>query len=599
MLIASTEARFFRNPLTSFKTANNLKAGKHHSPILFHTVLDIPANVFLDSDSDWHPCSATTAIPPDFVGRNERKCTESVAAGFDVKYIDCTGNNGEEDQANCGSDNDGRAIVSSSHGLYCDDAIHGKRRCQIFSTFAAEEYNHMRVEINIPTEYQEGDCDTNSGYRWDTSGPGICIHTISEEAYLCKEGQIPSKTGSCDNAQPGGYAPLGARVATACAQGKYSDVEKASSDEVCKDCPLGRYGHDSALAAEDQCTTCPEYTYGDAAGANSVDDCKKCPNGAWSEEGSTSFTACQNTDGAIYGNVYQDTINSNKKFTCAETPAGGGEQISFALVNDGKYDCNDGDDDESAGGGGSGVTFSCDNGNTISFALVNDGDDNCADGSDEIPIECGIVCGDVNGFVAGDEDGIDADCDDTTKAEIGNNVYLYTAECEQAWKVRIDNDKDGWFDQDEIGCGTDPDEASSVPVDADGDGVCDKLDAFPGDPADTVDTDKDGFGDNAEIGCASDPNDAESAPNDLDGDGICDDLDDDTDGDGYSDADESRCGTDPNDAESAPGASCVQIAAQENTVGTGDPCTMSPNNCATGTCQCEDSSTVCLTPKCV
>ena len=45
--------------------------------------------------------------------------------------------------------------------------------------------------------------------------------------------------------------------------------------------------------------------------------------------------------------------------------------------------------------------------------------------------------------------------------------------------------------------------------------------------------------------CNTDPNHFEDRPLDTDGDGICDYLDADTDGDGETDEREQRCGSDP------------------------------------------------------
>ena len=66
------------------------------------------------------------------------------------------------------------------------------------------------------------------------------------------------------------------------------------------------------------------------------------------------------------------------------------------------------------------------------------------------------------------------------------------------------------------------------------------------------DSDLDGWKDDIETICNTDPNHFEDRPLDTDGDGICDYLDADTDGDGETDEREQRCGSDPLDAESLP-----------------------------------------------
>ena len=66
------------------------------------------------------------------------------------------------------------------------------------------------------------------------------------------------------------------------------------------------------------------------------------------------------------------------------------------------------------------------------------------------------------------------------------------------------------------------------------------------------DRDLDGWKDEIEAICNTDPVLFESRPSDIDGDGICDFLDSDTDGDGETDEREERCGSDPTDPNSLP-----------------------------------------------
>ena len=140
----------------------------------------------------------------------------------------------------------------------------------------------------------------------------------------------------------------------------------------------------------------------------------------------------------------------------------------------------------------------------------------------------------------------------------------------------LDADGDGWYDDMEVTCGSDPYNATSVPDDVDADGICDDLDLdsdgdgvldlddlFPLDPNECCDSDGDGTGDLAdldddndgwndimntnvtlgpigqmgdnELDCFTDPNDASSVPTDYDNDSICDLVDLDDDNDGYDD----------------------------------------------------------------
>ena len=125
----------------------------------------------------------------------------------------------------------------------------------------------------------------------------------------------------------------------------------------------------------------------------------------------------------------------------------------------------------------------------------------------------------------------------------------------------MDSDGDGWYDDLETQCGSNPEDATDYPGDVDADGICDALDsdtdgdgvidsddAFPEDPNESEDSDGDGTGNNVdndndndmwnntdELDCLTDPLDSTSFPVDYDGDWICDLLDMDDDNDGYSD----------------------------------------------------------------
>lgn len=121
-----------------------------------------------------------------------------------------------------------------------------------------------------------------------------------------------------------------------------------------------------------------------------------------------------------------------------------------------------------------------------------------------------------------------------------------------------DDDNDGQRDVDEVQCGSNPFDATSMSPDFDTDGLLDCIDpdddndgcldyadAFPYNAAECVDTDGDGTGNNAdtdddndgwsdvvELTCGTNPLMVVSQPSDLDQDGIADCEDSDIDGDG-------------------------------------------------------------------
>ena len=146
-------------------------------------------------------------------------------------------------------------------------------------------------------------------------------------------------------------------------------------------------------------------------------------------------------------------------------------------------------------------------------------------------------------------------------------VYVTSGEgdYDMAWWIfDLDSDGDGHWDMNETDCGSDPDDNNSIPLDTDGDGLCDPLDmdddgdniddandTFPLDASEWEDTDNDNIGNNAdtdddgdgftdseEIVCGSDPLLGNSIPADFDADLTCDSIDDDDDNDGYLDSED-------------------------------------------------------------
>lgn len=119
--------------------------------------------------------------------------------------------------------------------------------------------------------------------------------------------------------------------------------------------------------------------------------------------------------------------------------------------------------------------------------------------------------------------------------------------------IEVDDDGDGYSDQDEMTCGSDPLDPTSIPVDTDSDGLCDNGvdddddgdgvndsdDPFPLDSTESEDSDGDGIGNEADTDDDNDGiNDSEEGSYDADGDGLSNDVDTDSDNDGVSDKEE-------------------------------------------------------------
>ena len=107
-----------------------------------------------------------------------------------------------------------------------------------------------------------------------------------------------------------------------------------------------------------------------------------------------------------------------------------------------------------------------------------------------------------------------------------------------------DGPSDVYADNGTLVCrGPDPEPLdSALPVDTDGDMFPDEDPDGPGGLEADTDDDGDGFSDELENNCGSDPLDANNAPADLDGDTICDMLDADIDGDGLNNTVETNTG---------------------------------------------------------
>ena len=250
-------------------------------------------------------------------------------------------------------------------------------------------------------------------------------------------------------------------------------------------------------------------------------------------------------------------------------------------------------------------------------ADTDDDNDGCPDTSDDFPLdpsECTDTDGDGIGNNADTDDDNDSVLDTTDNCQFTTNSDQSDIDADGIGDVcDSDIDGDGWSNEQEAACGSDPASASDTLSDFDSDGLpnCsdpdddndgyqDAIDAFPFNASEWVDTDSDGIGNNAdldddndgqsdeeEIFCGTDPLDAASFSGDDDNDGInnCQDTDNDNDGvldandafpldptewtdtdsdgignnadtdddgDGFSDLDELSCDANPLDAASVP-----------------------------------------------
>ena len=144
-----------------------------------------------------------------------------------------------------------------------------------------------------------------------------------------------------------------------------------------------------------------------------------------------------------------------------------------------------------------------------------------------------------------DEDDDNDGLSDVNETAIGSDPY------------DPDTDGDGFCDGNGTGdgaCFAGPDSAPldpSLPVNTDGDAFPDEDPDGPGGLTADDDDDNDGYLDTMETDCEA-IRDATSLPDDMDGDGICDLMDDDMDGDGILNDDEAGLpeGTSPSNPDS-------------------------------------------------
>ncbi|MDB2367776.1 putative Ig domain-containing protein [Candidatus Poseidoniales archaeon] len=295
-------------------------------------------------------------------------------------------------------------------------------------------------------------------------------------------------------------------------------------------------------------------------------------------------------DSAWTGPPYADDDDDNDGFPDVSEDACGSDSLDANSIPndmDGDTIC-DGDDDDKDGDGIENVNETGALGVPPGSSPINpdtDGDGIC-DGP-ESPVTSNCTAGP-------DMFPLDPSAWEDTDGDGYPNELFPPSNSTPPLEEDLDDDNDGWTDIDEVNCGTDPVNVTDVPIDLNGDGVCDVLDldwdddgipnanetdtGIYNDPSDmgtdpwNPDTDGDGFCDGpfavfngTDTVCIGGPDPFPldpTMPFDTDGDGLPNELpedyvgnleeDLDDDNDGYSDVSELNCDSNPLNASSTP-----------------------------------------------
>jgi len=275
------------------------------------------------------------------------------------------------------------------------------------------------------------------------------------------------------------------------------------------------------------------------------DDCQFSEH--WVMENQNIVFIDVDTDGdGCFNDIDNDLDDDGDGIPDSEDNCPVGLRLGSDVDNDGCKDSEDGDTDgdsfsdytEDECGSDKNVSTSFpedfDNDGDCDLIDLDDDNDGVADTGDWAPLDASETR-DTDGDGVGDNADQDADgdgvydendafpLDDTESKDLDNDGIGDNSD--------LDLDGDGWSNTDEITCGTDKQQANSIPTDTNNDGECDAVDD---------DDDGDDHSDIKEKRCGSNPLDSSDEPDDHDGDGLCNEDDQDSDDDGIID-DEDDC----------------------------------------------------------
>ena len=501
----------------------------------------------------------------------------------------------------CENFNNGPSCTSGSHGQV-DYTIHTSAGSSIAFTI---DFNHQMVAYcsNSPKvtfsiwNYQSSSW---SQMTMESSTGGYTVNQTYSSSYMGSGGDITVRwkaESGCSSTGSNDYIISRLYEFQVFAPDQDSDGIPDSGD----DCPAGFTGWTSNSVTDydsDGCRDSDEDDDDDNDGiSDNSDDC---------QTGYLGWISSSENDYDIDG--CHDTMEDDDDDNDGVLDASDACQLGFSFTSDSTTDYDgDGchDDTEDNDDDNDGVmddSDGCSRGilgwNSI---LTNDNDgDGCRDSdedddddndnfSDTVELDCLSDPLDAasipsNSDGTGDCDALDDDDDDDGTPDIDDDFPFDPQEDTDTDgdgvgdHADLDDDSDNVSDLEEIDCGSDPLNGSSVPENFDNDELCDELDpdddndeyndtvdAFPKNALEWSDADGDGVGDNGdsdddndgssdeyETSCGTNPKDNSSIPPDTDGNGQCDAVDDDDDGDGWPDEMETQCGTNSMSNQSIP-----------------------------------------------